>query len=138
MSNPFNKLKVHRDDDEDEGFTTVGKATGHAEVKKADDKTKKPKQRPKEEKKEETHAVEDNNEGFETVGKVAKKVRDEAATEEVEKKPHAFNQTKDHKDKRHEGQYPANSKKRVFDRQSGTGRGKEIPKDGAGKGKGKT
>lgn len=138
MSNPFNKLKVHRDEDEEEGFATVGKTVAHADplFKKADDKAKKPKQRPKEEKKEETHQPEEEtNEGFETVGKVAKKGRgEEAGNEEVEKKPHAFKQTKEHRDKRHEGQFAANSKKRVFDRHSGTGRGKEIPKDGAGKG----
>lgn len=137
MSNPFNKLKVHRDEDEEEGFSTVGKTAAHVDplFKKADDKAKKPKQRPKEEKKEETHQhEEESNEGFETVGKGQKKVREEGATEEGEKKQHGFKQGKEHKDKRHEGQFPANSKKRVFDRHSGTGRGKEVPKDGAGKG----
>lgn len=137
MSNPFNKLKVHRDDDEEEGFASVGKTASHVDplFKKADDKAKKPKQRPKEEKKEEAHhPEEESNEGFETVGKVPKKVRDETAPEEGERKHHGYKQTKEHKEKRHEGQLPANSKKRVFDRHSGTGRGKEVPKDGAGKG----
>lgn len=133
MSNPFNKLKVHRDSDDDEGFTPVGKGAPQQDSLFKKPEAKKPKQRPKEEKPEEKAPVDDNQEGFEVVGKQPKKTYNQETVEEGTEKGHTHKATKDHRDRRHEGQFRSNNPdKRVFDRQSGTGRGKEVAKDGAG------
>jgi hypothetical protein len=121
MSNPFNKLKVQRDEEED--FTVVQSKA--AAQKKVVDDTKKPKQRPKEEK------TEDDNEGFEVVGKVSKKQpRYQGEQTEEEKKPKAREEVKHHH--KHDGVVRVSGNQRPFDRHSGTGRGKEVSKQGAG------
>ena len=121
MSNPFNKLKVQRDEEE-EDFTVV---QNKAAQKKVVDDSKKPKQRPKEEK------VEDDNEGFEVVGKVSKKQpRYQGEQTEEEKKPKAREEIKHHH--KHDGVVRVHGNQRPFDRHSGTGRGKEVSKQGAG------
>lgn len=120
MSNPFTKLKVQRDEEED--FTVV---QNKAAQKKVVDDTKKPKQRPKEEK------AEDDNEGFEVVGKVSKKQpRYQGEQTEEEKKPKAREEVKHHH--KHDGVVRVHGNQRPFDRHSGTGRGKEVSKNGAG------
>lgn len=128
MSNPFNKLKVQRDDEED--FVPV---QSHKPAQKqtvvADDKAKKPKQRPKQEK-----DTNEDNEGFEFVGKQQKKPRTEEANPEAvtDKKFGKDHKKNDHPYKRGEGKVRVGSNQRAFDRHSGTGRGKEVKKEGAG------
>lgn len=134
MSNPFNKLKVQRDDEED--FVAVQSSKPAAATKQPlfgnpEDKAKKPKQRPK---KETAEKEEENNEGFQFVGKQPKKPRTEETNAEVvvDKKFGKDNQKNDYPHKRGEGKVRVNTNQRVFDRHSGTGRGKEVKKEGAG------
>jgi hypothetical protein len=135
MSNPFTKLKVQRDEDEEFVSVVSNKPQQplFGNVQK-DDKAKKPKQRPQEKKEVKE---EDNNEGFEYVGKPQKKtVRTEVSGEiaaTLEKKP-GHKEFRDYHPKRTEGKIRDPGEKRVFDRHSGTGRGKEEKKHGAGKG----
>lgn len=135
MSNPFTKLKVQRDEDEDYVPVVSNKPQQplFGNVQK-DDKLKKPKQRPQE--KKETKE-EDNNEGFEYVGKPQKKTAKTEVygdnTASFDKKP-GQKEYKAYPHKRVEGKVRDNGEKREFERHSGTGRGKEEKKHGAGKG----
>lgn len=127
-SNPFEKLQVKRDkDDEDE--------SGEFEQVKAKDKNvpfgiekKKKKVRP-------TEKVEDEqNEGFEEVKKAYKKRPQNDEEEESKGKEHSKRKginfyTNEERQYRESKRAPRGRK---YDRQSGTGRGKEIAKDGAG------
>ena len=131
-TNPFEKLNVrHEKDDDDE--------QGEFEQVKGKDKnvpfgieTKKKKVRPKEKVEEDA-----GEEGFQEVKRGGPKRRPPKDNEEEE------NQEKGHKKRRRtnfetdedkenrENRRPKRG--RQFDRQSGTGRGKEIAKGGAGK-----
>ena len=127
-SNPFEKLHVRHDKEDDE--------QGEFEQVKAKDKNvpfgieqKKKKVRPKEK-------VEDEgNEGFEEVkNRTTKKRPQNDEYEEVKGKDHSkrrginfnTNEERQYRESKRQG------RGRKFDRQSGTGRGKEIAKGGAG------
>ena len=127
-SNPFEKLHVRHDKEDDE--------QGEFEQVKAKDKNvpfgieqKKKKVRPKEK-------VEDEgNEGFEEVkNRTTKKRPQNGEDEEVKGKDHSkrrginfnTNEERQYRESKRQG------RGRKFDRQSGTGRGKEIAKGGAG------
>ena len=127
-SNPFEKLQFKRDkDDEDEreDFEQV----------KAKDKSvpfgiekKKKKVRPTEK------VEEEQNEGFEEVKKAYKKRPQNDEEEESKGKEHSKRRginyyTNEEREYRESKRAPRGRK---YDRQSGTGRGKEIAKDGAG------
>ena len=127
-SNPFDKLNVKREDDDDE--------QGEFEQVKGKDKSipfgienKKKKVRPKEK------VEEGNDEGFEEVQNKIKKRRPVNEDEEESKggehkKRRGINyNTAEEKDYRLRDK-PTRGRK--FDRQSGTGRGKEVSKGGAG------
>jgi hypothetical protein len=134
--NPFGQLQIRRDAEDEE---VTQQSTGAQVISstplftQAAAAQKKKKVRPDEKKKSEEPKEEDNEEGFEVVNskkKSAGKPRaqnDDATPEEKTKQFHLKNK----------GAFaPRNNKttpgKRVFDRQSGTGRGKEIAKNGAG------
>ena len=127
-SNPFEKLQVKHDKEDDD-------EQGEFEQVKAKDKNvpfgieqKKKKVRPKEK------VEEEQNEGFEEVKKTYKKRPQNEEEEEGKGKEHTKRKGINYHTNE-ERQYRENKKStrgRKFDRQSGTGRGKEIAKDGAG------
>lgn len=133
--NPFGNLRIDRDDDEEVTQTVTKTATAGTPLfaGNQNDQKKKKKVRPEEVKKEEVYVVAEtnNNEGFEVVGKVKSKPRSNFVDEE---------QTTDDKSRKvrpNKGAYiernqKFNPGKRQFDRQSGTGRGREVAKNGAG------
>ena len=126
-NNPFEKLSVKReDDDEEENFKEVKTKSSNVPY---GIESKKKKVRPQEPKQE-------DNEGFEEVGKghkLRKQHDDEDENPDTEhKKRKGVNY-----DKTESRDYNANknggkTRGRKFDRHSGTGRGKESSKGGAG------
>ncbi len=132
--NPFGQLQVRRDEDDEEYTPTPvqSTSTGPLFTNTAAAEKKKKKVRPEEKKKIEEH-TEDNEEGFEVVGGKKKPTQrkapanEEGAPEEKVKKPHLKNKGA-YADRNNK--VPAG--KRQFERHSGTGRGREIAKDGAG------
>lgn len=145
MNNPFNKLKVQRDDEDNEAINTNVKVTTTTtknqplfNTNNKPEEKKKVKQRPP---KEEKTNPEDN-EGFEYVGKLPKKTnKNNVQNSELinnETKPGAkdtlVNDKPHHKrgDKYDNTFKPRTNNKREFERHSGTGRGKEVKKQGAG------
>ena len=128
-SNPFEKLNVKRDEEDDDDQGEFQQVKGKAKNVPIGLETKKKKIRPKEK------VEDDDNEGFEEVPNKMRKKRLEGDDEEEtqggeHKKRKGINyntaEEKDYrtKDKPRRG--------RQFDRHSGTGRGKEISKGGAG------
>lgn len=118
-NNPFNKLKVQREEEE---FVTV--------TSKKPEKQEKPLAQPK---KRPVEEHDEDKEGFETVGKVEKKKYFSKNTEEEagQTKP-GVNVDNQRHHKKHVGEVRVGGNQRAFDRHSGTGRGKEIKKEGAG------
>lgn len=118
-NNPFNKLKVQREEEE---FVTV--------TSKKQEKQEKPLAQPK---KRPVEEHDEDKDGFETVGKVEKKRFVNKNTEEEggQTKP-GVNVDNQRHHKKHVGEVRVGSNQRAFDRHSGTGRGKEIKKEGAG------
>ena len=125
LSNPFEKLSVKRDvEEEDDGQGEFKKVKGKEKNLPIGIEQKKKKTRPKE-----TTPVADE-EGFEEVGKGHKKrggndEEDEEFKGGEHKKRRGVNYGRTEKTDRPK-------RGRQFDRQSGTGRGKEVSKGGAG------
>ena len=132
--NPFGQLKVDRDDDEEVTQTvTKTTATPLFANPQASEQKKKKKVRPDEKKKSEDH-IEESNEGFEVVGKVKPQRHQRAhnASDEGE-----VIKTDKHANKlgahgHNERTVKVRDGKRLFDKHSGTGRGREVAKNGAG------
>lgn len=132
--NPFGQLRVDRDDDEEVTQTvTKTNATPLFANPQASEQKKKKKVRPDEKKKSEDH-IEESNEGFEVVGKVkpqrhqrAQNASDEGEVVKTDK--HA-NKLGAHG--HNERTVKIRPGKRLYDKHSGTGRGKEVAKNGAG------
>ena len=134
--NPFGNLTIRRDEDEEEittrtqpASTSTGALFSNAQ---AGEQKKKKKVRP-EEKKNVEETRQDDEEGFEVVKKkaptkVRNPVAEEETTEKGEQKPKKFKKY-DHTLVK-ENKF--NTEKRLYERHSGTGRGKEIAKGGAG------
>lgn len=132
--NPFGNLNINRDDEDDEGYvkvtskisTSAGNHTSHTEMKK------KKKIRPEVTREEQPSTQ--ISEGFEVVGKVKKQpytVRNVAEEGEEIKKD--FNKEKKHKTGNKDREYNKNRpQKRQYEKHSGTGRGRETAKNGAG------
>lgn len=138
-SNPFGKLQVVRDDEELEEIQNLRKQSKDTglELFKTDDQAKKKKKvRPEEKKKVEEQNQqrdEDVEEGFSVVKKVKKTTR--PLNDDLETDPEKAQHNKKQKDFKHHNRNDQNNfrpKKRAFDKHSGTGRGKEISKQGAG------
>ena len=129
MSNPFVKLKVEHDSDSEEEFKKV-KSNKPVQQLFVSQEQKKKKKRPEN---QESETQKEEEEGFEEVSKhkpQRKKVRTEEGEEDYES-------TKQNHYAQKEGPkyYPPKTKKpgkREFERKSGTGRGKEVSKGGAG------
>ena len=127
-SNPFDKLNVKREEeDEEQEFHQV---KGKEKNIPYGIEQKKKKVRPKEVENKE----EGNEEGFEEVGKTKKRRGEDNVEEEGESKVHKKRRgvnynTQEERDHRLQDKP---KRGRQFDRQSGTGRGKEIAKGGAG------
>lgn len=134
--NPFGNLRINRDDDDDDDFVRVTPQNTHSASNytsgvEAKDKKKK-KVRPEENKKPQENTAE-VSEGFEVVGKTKQRpytARNNNAEEGEQQKE---------KREKHKGtgnrerQYnKARPNKRQYERHSGTGRGKETSKGGAG------
>lgn len=134
--NPFGLLAVRRDEDEEERTTRpqgVSASTGPLFANtQAGDQKKKKKVRPEEKKKmEETQ--QDDEEGFEVVKKKGTtkprvQATEEETTGKVEEKPKKYKKLNYQAEKENK----FNTQKRLYERHSGTGRGKEISKGGAG------
>ena len=130
LSNPFGKMKVERDsEDENEDFQKVKSNKPSQQLFVAPEQKKK-KKRPENTENQGTK-IEDE-EGFEEVSK-HKPQRKKQKSEEGDD----FNSLKQNHYAQKEGPkyYPPKNKKpgkREFERKSGTGRGKEISKGGAG------
>jgi hypothetical protein len=134
--NPFGLLTVRRDEDEEVATTktqSVSTSTGPLfNNPQAGEQKKKKKVRPEEKKKmEETQ--QDDEEGFEEVkkkGTTKPKVQatEEETGEKVQEKPKKFKKLNHQAEKDNK----FDTQKRLYERHSGTGRGKEIAKGGAG------
>ena len=138
--NPFERLNVIHDDDDDHVTTSSTKQQPLFQV--TQEVKKKKKIRPEEKKKLEEEANQNtdqvqNDEGFSEVRKKAPRNMQNKFDEETEQE--GF-QRRDQANIKNKGAYhPRNNQrgrggKRLFDRHSGTGRGKEISKEGAGSG----
>lgn len=138
--NPFGQLRVQRDEDEEVPQVTSKPATTAPlfTTTQAAEQKKKKKVRP-EEKKRTDEPVQESNEGFEVVGKPKpqRHQRKHNPTEEdvvsgegkVKEDKHASRLGAGH---HAHNPRPLRAGKRQFERHSGTGRGKEIAKNGAG------
>ena len=130
LSNPFGKMKIERDsDDEEDDFQKV-KSNKPSQQLFVSQETKKKKKRP--ENTENQGPKIEEEEGFEEVSK-HKPQRKKQKGEEGDD----FNPSKQNHYIQKEGPkyYPPKNKKpgkREFERKSGTGRGKEVSKGGAG------
>ena len=131
--NPFGQLSVRRDEEDEELPQKPSGANVSTPLftQSVADKKKK-KVRPEEKKKSEENAHEDADEGFEVVKKKAhtgkpRVQNDENVPEEKTKEKHLKN-----KGAFAERNNKVTPGKRQFERHSGTGRGKEISKNGAG------
>lgn len=137
MSNPFNKLKVQRDEEDVEVKAEV-KVKGGPLFPDADKTKKKVKPEKKEEKVEQSHNDHNDTEGFEVVGKAKKPFisrADEDTTEKVLDQKPGKKEPSSHFPKQNRGDkvFRSNGKQRVFDRhESGTGYDKKVKKDGFG------
>jgi len=136
--NPFGQLRVDRDDDEEvtQTVTKQTTATPLFQMPSAVEQKKKKKVRPDEKKKSDEPV--ESNEGFEVVGKTKtqKIQRNRAPDEEEEISGEGKMKKEKHVNKKegghHHSERPVRSGKRQFERHSGTGRGKEVAKGGAG------
>ena len=130
MSNPFEKLHVKREESDDDDQGEFQKVKGKEKNIPIGLEHKKKKNRPAEK------VQDDDNEGFEEVPNKMKKKRpvndeeeEEAKGEEHKKRKGINYQTVEDKEYRTKDKP---KRGRQFDRHSGTGRGKEIAKGGAG------
>lgn len=128
-SNPFEKLNVKRDDDDDEQeeFQQVKGKEKHVPYGL---ENKKNKVRPKEK-----QANKEGEEDFQEVKKVVKKrppKQEEGEEDKEHKKRTGINFNTNEKREYRESKNPKPQRGRKFDKQSGTGRGKEVSKGGAG------
>ena len=127
-NNPFEKLNVKRDVDDDDDQGEFQKVKGKEKNVPVGLEQKKKKARPVEK------VEDDGEEGFTEVSKKVKKHRPENEEEEEESKEHKKRRGINY-NTAEEKEYRTKDKPkrgRQFDRQSGTGRGKEIAKGGAG------
>ena len=140
--NPFEKLRIKDDmEEEEDDFITVGhKKKQFISYSKPDETKKKKKIRPEEKKRleEETNKNQDQQTSIQEFKQVCKQKRInqnegdinyliENAIEEGTNLYHPFK----YSDYKEQPRYPREGK-RLYDRRSGTGRGREISKQGAG------
>jgi hypothetical protein len=133
--NPFGNLNINRDSDDDQEFVkvTAKTTTSASNFTSTTEMKKKKKVRPAEEKTKTEEFVEVSSEGFEVVGKIkkpytTKNIAEEGEENKKDNKEYKKKGTSYH-DKNHNKARP---EKRQYDKKSGTGRGKETSKNGAG------
>lgn len=134
--NPFGLLAIRRDADEEEQTTkTVAVSATTAPLfgnNQTGEQKKKKKVRPEERKKLEEVQPEDE-EGFSEVKKkVSSRPKPQAEEEDKTGKPQEKPKKFKNVDRQFVKENKFNSEKRLFERHSGTGRGKEISKGGSG------
>ena len=135
--NPFGNLKINRDDDDDDDMVKVTRKnsisasnyTSHTEMKK------KKKVRP-EANVQQQESTQEVNEGFEVVGKQNKRPYTGRNVQEGEgQEPQKEGKPKYRGTGNNDRVYnKARPQKRQYEKRSGTGRGKETAKNGAGGG----
>lgn len=131
--NPFGNLTINRDDEDDDGMirVTPKNTTSASMFTNVTEMKKKKKVRPEENRQKET--VQEVTEGFEVVGKTnkrpytAKNNSEEGEEQKKEDKPK--HKGTGNKDRVYNKTRP---QKRQYEKHSGTGRGKETAKGGAG------
>lgn len=133
--NPFGQLSIRRDDDEkaevEAVIQTKVNASNSVVMQQQSQDKKKKKVRPDEKKKEDQSEQVEDFGGFSVVGK--KKTTGKPREQNTSAVP----EDKERRNVKNKGAHAERNKKvtegkRAFDRQSGTGRGKEISKGGAG------
>jgi len=130
MSNPFGRLKIERDEDEIMEQKKQQKDAQELFTKESGKPKRKVKPSDVQEKKD--VVVEDTTTGFEKVGKAKKNVSHEES-EQTGNAPVQKERGKKFHQNRGDQTFRVNNKTRQFDRhESGTGRGKEIKKEGRG------
>jgi len=133
--NPFGNLRIDRDDDDEVTQTVTKTATATPLFTQATEQKKKKKVRP-DEKKKSDESIQESNEGFEVVGKEKKPKQQRYNNSQEEAAEDGNIKVDRHANKNgpgnSHGPRPVKSGKRQFERQSGTGRGKEVAKNGAG------
>ena len=125
-NNPFGKLKIERDDSDENNQPTKKAAPSQDQLFAPVQSQKKKKVRPD----KKTSPV-DDNEGFEEVGKkknYQRKKRNEGEEEYPKKQFHSKKEGANY----HVKDDSKPMRKREYERHSGTGRGKEVAKGGAG------
>ena len=126
-SNPFSQLKVQRDEDSEEEFKEVKKSTNPEESKK------KKKVRPQKDESQQQKSAEDDTDFQEVV----KHKHKESSRKYENEDQQNYGKKKEYHQKRDDVKYHVKDeskpqRKREFERRSGTGRGREISKGGAG------
>jgi len=136
--NPFEKLRVRDDHEEEEDdFITVGLKKKHPSIQTVPEETKKKKKiRPEERKRleEEINKNQDqqqNLQGFTEVRKQKRGYQKEGDINYLIENAYEEGEAKTFPQNKFEPRYPRGGK-RLFERHSGTGRGREISKQGAG------
>lgn len=134
--NPFGNLRINRDDDDDDDFvkvtqkntTSASNFTSNTEMKM------KKKVRPEEKVRTEVIVSQDESEGFQVVGKTKQRTFTASANNNEESEDKKEDKNKNQKGTFHNErvQNRTRPQKRQFERHSGTGRGKESSKNGAG------
>ena len=125
-SNPFEKLNVRHDKDDDDEQGEFEQVKGKDKNVPFGIETKKKKVRPKEKVEEDA-----GDEGFQEVKKGVPKRRPPKDDDEEDYQGNEHKKRREPPEDR-ENRRPKRGRGRQFDRQSGTGRGKEIAKGGAG------
>ena len=132
--NPFGQLRVVDRDEDEEVAQKVSKTTPAATLfsNAQTEQKKKKKVRPDEKKQSEEHPVQESTEGFQVVRKNKQKPRTFEPVKEGDFEDKKSINPKVHKYVYHDRTANFRPGKRIFERHSGTGRGKEIAKGGAG------
>lgn len=132
--NPFGNLKINREDDDDDDMVVVNRknSVSASNYQSNTEMKKKKKVRP-EEKTQNQESVQEITEGFEVVGKQAKRPNTRRSNneegEEFKKENKKTHKGTGNNDRVYNKTRP---QKRQYERHSGTGRGKETAKGGAG------
>ena len=128
--NPFEKLKINHDDDEDQPTTTQKQPS--ANLFQQPQEVKKKKIRPDDKKQNEvpTRHTPEDTEGFSEVKKKKLPLREGRIDNLIEAA--VYQESSNAKPKKEYEQKPLREGKRQYERHSGTGRGNEISKQGAG------
>ena len=133
--NPFGNLNINRDDDDDEDYVKVTRKNSISASNHTSNTEMKKKKKVRPEEKVQQEAPAQVSEGFEVVGKVkktpytVKNLEEEGAEVKKDFKKEKFSKGTGNKDRVYNKNRP---EKRQYEKHSGTGRGRETAKNGAG------